>query len=244
MTLSEKFYPEVGVGGFTRRDGTVQFYTQVNALLRPEFSVVDFGAGRGAFAEQYDFRSGLATLKGKVAEVIGVDVDDAVLENSLVDRAVVYSGDKIPLADQGTDLILADMTFEHIPDPATTSAELSRILKPGGWICARTPHLRSLIALGSSLIPNRFHAGALKSIQPGRQERDVFPALYRLNSKAALRRYFAPGAWIDRSYTWTPEPAYHLGSPAIFQGMRALNYLKEPILGGEVLLVFLQKRPA
>ena len=42
------FYPENRAGGFSRCDGTVQFYQQVHALLRPNYVVADFGAGRGA----------------------------------------------------------------------------------------------------------------------------------------------------------------------------------------------------
>lgn len=44
----ERLFPEVSAGGFTRMDGTVEFYTRVNALLRPDMTVLDFGAGRGA----------------------------------------------------------------------------------------------------------------------------------------------------------------------------------------------------
>jgi hypothetical protein len=42
------FYPENGAGGFSRCDGTVQFYQRVHALPRPGYVVFDFGAGRDA----------------------------------------------------------------------------------------------------------------------------------------------------------------------------------------------------
>jgi hypothetical protein len=38
---------EVVAGGFDRYDGSIQFYQRINALLRPDFVVMDFGAGRG-----------------------------------------------------------------------------------------------------------------------------------------------------------------------------------------------------
>lgn len=41
-------FPEIGAGGYTSRDGTVEFYGRVQALLRPTMHVLDFGAGRGA----------------------------------------------------------------------------------------------------------------------------------------------------------------------------------------------------
>ena len=40
------FYPENMAGGFSRCDGTVQFYQRVRALLRPGWVVLDFGAVR------------------------------------------------------------------------------------------------------------------------------------------------------------------------------------------------------
>ena len=46
--IVSRFYPENRAGGFSRCDGTVQFYQRVRALLRPNYVVLDFGAGRGA----------------------------------------------------------------------------------------------------------------------------------------------------------------------------------------------------
>ena len=47
-----RLYPEADVGGFTRHDGFVEFYTRVNALLHDESTVLDFGAGRGLWATE------------------------------------------------------------------------------------------------------------------------------------------------------------------------------------------------
>jgi hypothetical protein len=80
-------YPESHFGGFSDIDGTVVFYTRVNALLQPSFTVVDFGCGRGEHAEDpIPFRRNLRSLKGKVSRVIGIDVDDAGLLNPTVDE--------------------------------------------------------------------------------------------------------------------------------------------------------------
>lgn len=243
MTVAATLSPEINAGGFSRRNGTIQFYVRVNALLAPDMTVLDFGAGRGLHADSsMRLLRDLADMRGKAAKVIGVDVDDAVLRNPLLDEAHVFDGQRIPLADASVDLIFSDHVFEHIDDPAVTAREFDRVLKPGGWICARTPSSTSLIALGGRLVPNRLHAKLIRTIQPGggRLDEDVFPTRYRMNSKAALRRLFPPARWDHFSYYWNGDPEYHFGSTLIARLMQAAMALKP---GGEKILVFIQKRP-
>ena len=66
-------------------DGTIEFYTRINALLGPTMAVLDFGAGRGAaLTDGYcDHRKKLMTLRGKVAKVVACDIDEAVLSSIL-----------------------------------------------------------------------------------------------------------------------------------------------------------------
>ena len=245
MNIDERFYPEIAAGGFCRDDGTLQFYLRVNALIKPTMRVVDLGAGRGA---QALIRTGLARemiiLKGKAADVIGIDVDPAVLENPFVDRAVVYAGDSLPLDDSSVDMVVSDYTFEHVSDPASFSSEITRVLKPGGWLCGRTPNALSAVALAGSIVPNGMHSGLLRYIQPARLEKDVFPAFYKLNKRRALRKFFPSATWKDASYTWSPNPGYHFNRVALYKLMQVYQYLKTPLFGGEVLLIFMQKRAA
>ena len=65
-------------------DGTIEFYTRINALLRPTMVAPDFGAGRGpVLADGYsDHKKKLMTLRGKVAKVVACDIDEAVLSTS------------------------------------------------------------------------------------------------------------------------------------------------------------------
>lgn len=239
-----RIYPEMGAGGFTRHDGSIQFYGRIGALLTPDMTVVDLGAGRGCqFDDPNPYRRSLATIRRKVRKVIGIDVDPVVLTNQHVDEPLVYDGVTFPLEDASADLIFSDWVLEHIEDPARFSAEVERVLKPGGWFCARTPASLSLIALASRLVPNRLHARTLNVVQDGtRKSEDVFPAFYRLNSRRALRRHFAAERWEHFSYTWSPAPSYHFGKTFVAQATRAVQFLKLPLLGGEILFVFLRKR--
>lgn len=242
--IERRVYPEVAAGGFTRVDGTIEFYTRVNALLRPDMLVVDYGAGRGQFVEDQSapLRRDLQNLRGKVGRVVGLDVDEAVLSNPTVDEAhVIEPGAPLPVESQSVDLILSDYTFEHLDDPVMVGTELTRILKPGGWICARTPNRLGYIGLGANMIPNGFHRRVLKRLQPTRKEEDVFPTRYRLNTKKALRRHFPPERYEHLVYAVSTEPLYFGNSPTMWRAMAGINS-RTPQAIGAMLMIFLRKR--
>src|SRR5262245_29252165 len=62
---TSSFFPEVGAGGFSRIDSTIQFYQRVNALVDPKFALLDFGAGRGVhcFDDSVSYRRELRNFK-------------------------------------------------------------------------------------------------------------------------------------------------------------------------------------
>src|SRR5881628_2077381 len=97
--LIRRSYPESRVSGFSHVDGTVAFFTQVSAALRPDDVVLDFGAGRGEYIldDRNQYRSSLANVKGRCARLEGCDVDEAVLRNPYVDHAeVIQPGRRLP----------------------------------------------------------------------------------------------------------------------------------------------------
>jgi SAM-dependent methyltransferase len=234
--------PEIFAGGFDRYDGTIQFYQRVNALLQPDFVVVDFGAGRGRIHidDPIAYRRGLTNLKGKVKEVIGVDVDSAVTTNPAIDRAIVISGSEFPLPDRSVDLILSDFTLEHLGDPETIARNFERVLKPGGWICARTPNRFGYIALANSFLPDALRSRVLHGAQPERKDEDVFPAFYRLNTLRDIKRLFPKPRFRQASYYWDASPSYHFDSPFVFRLFTWLHSASPDALK-TMLMVFIEK---
>jgi SAM-dependent methyltransferase len=240
------FFPEVGAGGFTRIDGTVEFFSRVNALLRPEMHVVDFGAGRGAafHDDPCEYRRALRLLRGKVAKVIGVDVDPIVKSNPGLDEAHVVDSDAdLPLRSGSIDLIIADFTFEHIRHAGRCAAELRRILKPGGWLCARTPNRWGYVALAARLLPDGLHQHVLRRVQPNRKVEDTFEAHYRMNDLRMLRRLFPATIFEDHSYTFSPEPAYLPESRFVWAVFLAFERFCPSFMRSNVFL-FMRKRLA
>jgi len=118
MNYKERFYPEAKFGGFTDIDGTVAFYNRVNSLLDPSFVVLDAGCGRGAYKEGPESLSkNLRNLKGKVAKVIGIDVDQGARENPFLHEFHLIQGDSWPVESNSIDLIVCDFVLEHIANP-------------------------------------------------------------------------------------------------------------------------------
>lgn len=206
-----KLFPEMSIAGFTRLDAGMNFYGFVNALLRPDMTVVDFGAGRGGLLEYSEapYRTSYCTLRGKAAKVIGVDIDPIVRQNPLIDAAIVIEpGGAIPLDDRSIDLVVSVSTFEHITDPEHVQRELLRIVKPGGWVCVITPNKHGYVALGARIVPNSLHKRVLRWMQPQRPLLDIFPTAYKLNTRSAVRRHFRPNDWDVVMFPWNSEPCY------------------------------------
>jgi SAM-dependent methyltransferase len=231
------------LGGYTKRDGTVEFYGRIKAFLRKDFVVVDLGAGRGAWYVDYpdSYRKSLRTMKGHVARVIGCDVDEAVLSNPSCDENVLMVDGRIPLADASADVVIADCVLEHIADPPTFYAEVNRILKPGGYFCAKTPHTLNYVSLAARLVKNSMHDKVLSRVQPGRKAMDVFPTAYKLNTLGAITKYWRPEEWENYSYLYVGEPWYYFGSRTLYRMFSlAHRILPEWLTGG--MLVFVRKR--
>ena len=240
----KKLYPEVRAGGYSRRDGIVEFYGRVNALLTPEMIVLDYGAGRGRGnqEDQVLWRKNLRILRGKCKKVIGVDVDPAINENPGLDEARLLEEDgAIPLPAASVDLIISDAVFEHLSNVEVVVSELSRVLKKGGWICARTPNRFGYIGIGVNMVPNKLHVALLRYLQPQRKPEDVFPTVYSLNTRRALLSKFPKSDWLHASYGHYGEPAY-FGTSIIAWWFVSLMQRITPRWFAPMLLIFVQKK--
>ena len=209
-SYQERHYPESAFGGYTDVDGTVAFYSRVNALLDPSFTVLDFGCGRGAHQEDpVPFRRNLRLLKGKVARVLGTDVDDVGQSNPTIDEfRRLVPGSPWPFEDHSINLVVCDCVVEHLPEPMDFFREAHRVLVPGGFLCIRTTNARSYVGIASRLIPNRHHGRVVAAAQTDRKAEDVFPTLYRCNTISSVRRHLKQSHFRGVVYGYESEPRY------------------------------------
>jgi 2-polyprenyl-3-methyl-5-hydroxy-6-metoxy-1,4-benzoquinol methylase len=209
-SLKETYYPESEFGGYTRVSGTVAFFGRVKALARPEMTVLDVGCGRGAVADRLEENAWeqCRILKGYCKKVIGIDVDPAGHQNPLIDEFRPIEGQRWPIESTSIDLLISDAVLEHVENPDIFFAECERVVRPGGYVCFRTPNRWSYVAIGASIIPNRFHAKVVGRLQPGRQAKDVFPTFYRANTIRSLRRLMKKHSFEGCVYRHIAEPNF------------------------------------
>ena len=219
----------------------MDFFGRVGALVDGQTRLLEFGCGRGLSEEDpVPYRRAIQNFRGRVAWVEGIDIDESVKENPKVDRlTIVRPDEKLPFADQSFDVIIADWVLEHVADPTFVVAELARVLKVGGWFCARTTNSIAPVALIARVVPNRLHYRVVSRLQPHstRKDADVFPTVYRMNSVRSVTRQFGQSHWLTRTWTHRNEPAYWGGSDA---GKR-LGFIIEKFLPAHTRYVFAQR---
>ncbi len=93
---------------------------------------LDVGTGTGALAY---------ALATRVARVIGVDRDPAMVERARIDAPAnvefqVADGEHLPFESFSFDLTVTARTLHHTPRPELLVAELARVTKPAGTLLA------------------------------------------------------------------------------------------------------------
>lgn len=171
--LDEALYPDCG----SNWDDEL-FRQRVLAVIRPDHVVLDLGAGAG-IVHQMNFR-------GRVARVCGVDLDERVRDNPLLDEGLVADGAAIPYPSGTFDVVFADNLLEHLPSPTDVFDEVARVLKPGGLFLFKTPNSGHYVPTIARLTPHWFHEAVNR--WRGRKQTDVFPTLYRANSMPVVHR--------------------------------------------------------
>lgn len=239
-----RFYPEAQAGGFSNIDGTFLFYARINSLISQDTTILNLGAGRGwRLTDSHSgYKRELETMKDKVQDVIGADVDEAIQSNPDMSRVIMIEADgKLALPDASVDLIICDWVVEHIEKPELFVSEVARVLRKGGWFCGRTTNRYGYISLASRMIPERLHERVLRRVQPNRKKEDVFPAFYRMNTMGQIATLFPEPKWLNATSYHSPEPAYFGSSALAWQTALFWNRIM-PQFMSPVLMLFLQKQ--
>jgi ubiquinone/menaquinone biosynthesis C-methylase UbiE len=195
--LRKIYYPD------DTKDGTLIFYDWLRKDLKPEYTILNVGAGPSVDRK-------VRSLRGEVAQVVGIDNDETVLSNSDLDEAFVIHGNRFPFTDKFFDLAWADFVLEHVEQPVLILKEIRRVLKPGASFYFRTPNKNHYVSTISRMTPHWFHklvANRACGLSQGTYEKH--PTYYRFNSrKKILECAYAAGFRLVELRFIEAEPSY------------------------------------
>ncbi|MBG1230764.1 class I SAM-dependent methyltransferase [Aestuariivirga litoralis] len=125
--------------GWLSPGGPAEVKLLLEGLSLADKSVLDIGCGAGGIEVE------LIRAHG-AAYVTGIDVEDGVLavarrtakNANIADRAgfVKVAPGPLPFPPQTFDVVFSKDSIVHIPDKHALMREVSRVLKPGGWLVA------------------------------------------------------------------------------------------------------------
>jgi SAM-dependent methyltransferase len=192
-----------------RRFHDAIYRDQIRQHLRPGHLLLDAGCGRYLrFGAEF----------ASIARVVGVDLDSSFeTRNQAPPFAVRGDLESLPFPSGCFDLIICRSVVEHLADPPRVFAEFARVLRAGGAVIILTPNKLDCVSLIAALTPHWLHRRLVSRIF-GIPEHDVFPTLYRANTRRALRRAMHSAGLSECAlFPINHYPAYLMFSPILFR---------------------------
>jgi SAM-dependent methyltransferase len=116
-------------------------------------------------------------------------VIEAIAKHRSIRVGVCASLGRLPFRAESLDLVTLNNVAEHLEHPREVLAEFARVLAPGGRVIIHTPNIASyamrIADLGRRILPKAFVMKMIRYMD-FREEEDVFPTYYRLNTPADL----------------------------------------------------------
>jgi ubiquinone/menaquinone biosynthesis C-methylase UbiE len=119
--------------------------------------------------------------------LVGIDVDRALHEHPFLHNRVIALGDALPFRAETFELVTANVVVEHVQRPEQVLTEIRRVLVPGGRFVFHTPNYKYYLIFLASLVPDAIRQRLVVWIEK-RNEADVFPTVYRMNTEKTIRR--------------------------------------------------------
>jgi SAM-dependent methyltransferase len=160
----------------------------IGEVLNPRTRWLDAGGGH-QIIEVTAPEMELAMVR-RVKLAVSCDrVLDAIAKHRSIRIGVGATLDHLPFRNESLDLITLNNVAEHLERPRDVLAEFARVLAPGGRVIIHTPNIASyamrIAELGRRILPKPFVMRLIRYMD-FREEEDVFPTYYRVNTSADL----------------------------------------------------------
>jgi len=165
----------------------VRYKELLGRLLQPGSRWLDLGCGH-EIVREWTLRPNEdeAALTFAPALCVGIDADgDALRKNHAMPYLVEGSICDLPFADGSFDVVTANMVIEHADRPEALLSEVWRVLRPKGVFVFHTPNKYYPASVMGRLVPRGIKSRLVARIS-GRDEHDVYPTFYRLNTLPAI----------------------------------------------------------
>jgi len=164
------------------------YFESVESLVRPKIRILDIGGGKAFLPEWLRpdlYRHWAKTIVDDVV-IFSIDPHLPSLRQSTAHINVCAVAEQIPFLSSIFDLVTANMVVEHLAEPELVLREVFRVLSPGGAFLIHTPNLRFPPMTLSRMLPHTLKRVVVPVLEGGRKAEDVFPTLYRMNTKDAI----------------------------------------------------------
>jgi ubiquinone/menaquinone biosynthesis C-methylase UbiE len=148
-------------------------------------SWIDIGCGNGAFTE-------LLARRGAPAEILGVDPSAGQLSFArsrlAADIARFEQGDAmaLPCEDESFEAAVMALVIFFVPEPAKGVAEMKRVVKPGGTVCAYAWDILEPGGFPMAAMQEELRSMGVAPMLPPRAEVSRMDALHGLWNDAGL----------------------------------------------------------
>jgi len=177
---------------------------------------------------------------------VGIDADAPSLrKNDLTRHLVAGNIEALPFCHEAFDLITANMVIEHVARPVDLLIEVNRTLKPGGKFLFHTPNKWGYTTLAARLLPQRAKVWLVRFLQ-GREEGDIFPTFYRMNSKAKIEELAQQNGFEGAAVSFVESSAQTMMlGPFVILELAFIRLLRWEILRGlRTNLIVVLRKPA
>ena len=205
------------------RTGHTLYVDYVKNCFRPGFRWLDAGGGAAIFHDLYD---GERDLVAQARTVVAADYDLPSLKRHVsVSTRISCDLARLPLKSSSFDMVTCSMVVEHLRDPANTFHELSRVLDRGGRLIVHTVNLwgyPTILGICSRLVPFGLRRRMISRIT-AREEDDIFPTLFRCNTRGRLTKIFSDAGL-------SVEFVEYLPAGRLFRAIPILRTLEEFVI--------------